>query len=95
MSTSSNPEPLQPPKNGVKLAVRVGGNHLLFIPDDILAGFPGMNCFEVTLEEGRIVLAPLHQQLPSLEEVRDKIADLGITEADVAAAVAEARAQGR
>ena len=95
MSTSSNPEPLQQPETGAKLAVRVGGNHLLFIPDDILAGFPGMNCFEVTCEEGRIILAPLQQQLPSLEEVRNKIADLGITEADVAAAVAEARAQGR
>ena len=94
METAAQPEPSRQNDSGVMLAVRVGSNHLLFIPEDILAEFHGMNCFEVTLEEGRIVLVPRQEPLPSIEEVRDKIADLGITEAEVAAAVAEVRGQG-
>lgn len=45
--------------------------------------------FEVAVEDGRIVLTPA--RVGSADAVRRKLAELGITEADVADAVAWAR----
>jgi bifunctional DNA-binding transcriptional regulator/antitoxin component of YhaV-PrlF toxin-antitoxin module len=45
--------------------------------------------FEVDVEDGRIVLTPVH--LNAADALRRKLADLGITDADVADAVAWAR----
>ena len=45
--------------------------------------------FEVVVEEGRIILTPT--RVGAADAVRRKLAELGITEADVADAVAWAR----
>ena len=45
--------------------------------------------FEVAVEDGRIILTPA--QVGAADAVRRKLAELGITEADVADAVAWAR----
>ena len=61
----------------------------LTLPDDLLTSFPGVECFEVSVEDGRIVLTPVRSG--RLDAVRQKIAQLGITEKDVRDAVAWAR----
>ena len=61
----------------------------LTLPDDLLNSFPGVDCFEVSEEGGRIVLTPVRSG--RLDAVREKIAELGIAEKDVRDAVAWAR----
>ena len=61
----------------------------LTLPDDLLTSFPGVECFEASVEDGRIVLTPVRSG--RLDAVRQKIAELGITEEDVRDAVAWAR----
>ena len=48
--------------------------------------------FEIEVQDGRIILTPA--RVGSADAVRRKLAELGITEADVADAVAWARKQG-
>ena len=61
----------------------------LTLPDDLLTSFPGVDCFEASVEDGRIVLTPVRSD--RLDAVRQKIAELGITDEDVRDAVAWAR----
>ena len=64
----------------------------LTLPDKLLASFPGVDCFSASVEDGRTVLVPLR---PSrADAVREKLAELGITEEDVKDAVAWARRGG-
>ena len=72
------------------LAVVTGKNQLT-LAEGILAGFPDADCFEATIENGRIVLTPY--PILTSDDVRLKIAALGITETDVADAVQWARGQ--
>ena len=53
------------------------------------SAFQGMEYFDVTNENGRIVLTPVRPKRAAA--VRSKLADLGLSEADVAEAVAWAR----
>ena len=57
-----------------------------------MAAFPETEYFDVTEENGRIVLAPV--RVTRANAVRAKLADLGLTEIDVAEAVAWARRAG-
>ena len=61
------------------------------LPRAILAPCPETKYFDVTVDNGRIVLTPM--PISRADAVRAKLADLGITEDDVADAVAWA--QGR
>jgi cysteinyl-tRNA synthetase len=54
-----------------------------------VAQVPDAEYFDVAVEDGRIVLTPVRIQ--RADAVRDKLAKLGIREADVADAVAWAR----
>lgn len=72
------------------LAKRAPGNRLI-LPAAVLASFPETECFDVVEEDGRIVLTPV--RLRRADEVRSKLADLGITEEDSAAAVSWARSK--
>ena len=74
-------------------ALRVGEKCIHFIGETVFTDFPDVRCFQVTSQGGKIILEPIKQKLPTLEEIRDKMAALGITEEDVAAAVAEVRAE--
>lgn len=70
------------------LAKVTGTNQLTFLED---AGpvFGGIEYFDVTKENGRIVLTPVH--VSPADAVREKLADKGITESDVADAITWAR----
>ena len=70
------------------LAKKTSKNQIT-LPKAIISHFPNTEYFDVREEDGHIVLTPLR---PSrTEEVRDKLAKLGLTEADVADAVQWAR----
>ena len=59
------------------------------LPKAVLASCRGTEYFDVTEDNGRIVLTPV--RINRVDAVRAKLADLGITEDDVAGAVAWAR----
>ena len=61
----------------------------LTLPKRIADAFPGVEHFDVTIDDGRIVLAPVLAD--RLEQVRARLADLGVTERDIRAAVRWAR----
>lgn len=61
----------------------------LTLPKAVAAQFPGASYFEVSTEVGRIILEPV--TIRRADAVRAKLAELGITEADVKAAVTWAR----
>jgi bifunctional DNA-binding transcriptional regulator/antitoxin component of YhaV-PrlF toxin-antitoxin module len=70
------------------LAKKTSKNQLT-LPKAIVEHFPDVDYFEVGEERGRIVLVPLRPN--RADEVRDKLEEIGITEADVEAAVRWAR----
>ena len=69
----------------------------LTLPKEIADRFPGVDLFDATVERNRIVLVPVKVTpiTQSLEAIRDKMEKLGITEVDVADAVAWARKKKR
>ena len=64
----------------------------LTLPKAVLAAFPETKYFDVTEENGRIVLAPV--RVTRANAVRAKLADLGLTETNVAEAVSWAHRAG-
>ena len=61
------------------------------LPKEVVREFPDVTHFEVEVEGERIVLKPLRRS--RAEEVRAKLADIGIEEGDIADAVAWARSR--
>ncbi len=59
------------------------------LPKKIVDAFPGTDYFDVRIENGKIVLNPV--QPGQVEQVRDKLATLGIAEQDIEYAVSWAR----
>ena len=74
------------------MLAKLTAKNQLTLPKAVLAAFPEAEYFDVTEEDGRIVLAPV--RVTRANAVRAKLADLGLTEADVAEAVAWARRAG-
>ena len=70
------------------LAKKTSKNQIT-LPKEIVKRFPGVEHFEVVAEDERIVLVPLRRS--RARDVRAKLAELGIAEKDVNAAVAWAR----
>ena len=62
----------------------------LTLPKAVMSAVEGSEYLDVTEENGRIVLTPV--RVNRADAVRAKLAELGITETDVADAVAWARA---
>jgi hypothetical protein len=60
-------------------------NNQVTLPKEILDLFPGTDSFDVQIENGRIILKPL--QPYDLEQVQNKIAELGIMEEDIRDAI--------
>ena len=85
-----NPRPisLDPSEITPPLAVLTDKNKLT-ITEGALANFPDADCFEVAVENGRIVLTPY--EITTIEGIQAKIAALGITEDDIAYAIEWAR----
>ena len=63
------------------------------LPKKIVSQFPECEYFDVTAEEGRIVLRPVDPD--ALEKVQRRLKELGIRERDVEDAVAWARERAR
>jgi len=65
------------------------------LPKKIAESFPGVEYFDIRIENDKILLAPAKVMAagPTLERVREKIKQLGIAEKDVSEAVRWARRQ--
>ncbi len=71
------------------MLAKLTSKNQLTLPKRVLSSCPGARYFDVTEDNGRIVLTPV--RLNRADAVRAKLADLGLTEKDVAAAVAWSR----
>lgn len=71
------------------MLAKLTSKNQLTLPKAIVAGFEGVEYFDVTTDNGRVVLTPV--RLVQADAVRAKLAELGISEGDVAEAVAWAR----
>ncbi|MCY3562689.1 MAG: AbrB/MazE/SpoVT family DNA-binding domain-containing protein [Acidimicrobiia bacterium] len=71
------------------MLAKLTSKNQLTLPKAIVAVLQGVEYFDVTTDNGRVVLTPV--RLVRADAVRAKLADLGISEADVAEAVAWAR----
>ena len=71
------------------MLAKLTSKNQLTLPKVVVADFPGSKYFDVTNENGRIVLTPV--RLNRADAVRAKLTELGISEADVAEAVDWAR----
>ena len=71
------------------MLARLKSRNELTLPEGVASAFEGVEYFDVAEESGRIVLTPVRPGRADV--VRDKLADLGVTEADVAEALAWAR----
>lgn len=78
------------------LAKKTAKNQLT-LPKEIADRFPGVDLFDAKVERNRIVLVPVKVTpiATSLESIREKMDKLGISEGDVADAVAWARKRKR
>ena len=75
------------------MRVRITQNTQLTLPEAVLAHCPDTEYFDVSEENGRIVLTPA--RLNEVDTVRSKLAEQGIQESDVAHAVQWARRSKR
>ena len=71
------------------MLAKLTSKNQLTLPKAVLAEFQACEYFDVTAENGRIVLTPV--RVTRANEVRVKLGALGITEADVKEAVDWAR----
>ncbi len=71
------------------MLAKLTSKNQLTLPKAVISDFGGAEYFDVTSEHGRIVLTPV--RLNRGDAVRAKLAEVGLTEADVADAVAWAR----
>ncbi len=71
------------------MLARLTSRNRLTLPKAIVSAFPEVSYFDVATEGGRIVLSPV--RLNQGDAAREKLAELGITEADVEDAVAWTR----
>ena len=91
MTTKPKRKLPDPPEIALTPLAVVSERNQLTVSEGVLADFPDADCFEVTIEDGRIVLTPY--PIVTADDVRLKITALGITEEDVAEAVRWAREQ--
>lgn len=71
------------------MLAKLTSKNQITLPKAAVSGVDPAEYFEVTIENGRIVLTPV--RVMQAQAVRDKLSQLGITEQDVDEAVAWAR----
>lgn len=71
------------------MLAKLTSKNQLTLPKALLSTFRGTEYFDVTQENGRLVLTPV--RLTRANAVREKLAELGLSETDVADAVSWAR----
>ena len=74
------------------MLAKLTSKNQLTLPKAMIAAVEGTEYFDVTEENGRIVLTPV--RVNRADAVRAKLAELGLTEADIADAVAWSRPTG-
>ncbi len=75
------------------MLAKLTSKNQLTLPKAVLLSCQGAEYFDVTEDNGRIVLVPV--RLNRANAVRAKLADMGLSEDDVADAVAWARDEGK
>lgn len=75
------------------MLAKLTAKNQLTLPKGVMSSFQGAEYFEVTEDNGRIVLTPV--RLNRADAVRSKLAELGISESDVAEAVTWSRKKQR
>lgn len=71
------------------MLAKMTSKNQITLPKTVVSGVDAADYFDVTVENGRIVLTPVRIQ--QAQAVRDKLEQLGITEQDVEDAIAWAR----
>ena len=71
------------------MLAKLTSKNQLTIPKAVITDFGGAEYFDVTSENGRIVLTPV--RVNRADAVRAKLAEVGLSEADIADAVDWAR----
>ena len=71
------------------MLAKVTSKNQITLPKSVVAQLPATDYFDVQVEAGRLVLTPVRVQ--KADAVREKLAQLGIDEGDIADAVAWAR----
>lgn len=71
------------------MLAKLTSKNQLTLPKAALADLPGVEYFEVTADNGRIVLTPMRPN--RADAVREKLEALGLVEKDIAGAVSWAR----
>lgn len=71
------------------MLAKLTAQNQLTLPEDITRAVEQTEYFEVSVEDGQIILTPVKMQ--RADAVRAKLAELGLTEQDVADAVDWAR----
>lgn len=71
------------------MLAKLTSKNQITLPKAAIGSVEATEYFEVAVEDGRIVLTPVRMQ--QAQAVRDKLAQMGITEQDVQDAVAWAR----
>lgn len=74
------------------MLAKLTSKNQLTLPKAVVTAVQGAEYFEVTEENGRIVLTPV--RITRADAVRAKLEELRLTEADVADALAWARQRG-
>lgn len=72
------------------MLAKLTSRNRLTLPEAVLSAVKGTEYFDVTAENGRIMLTPVRAN--RADAVRARLAELGLTETDVADAVTWARA---
>uniref|UniRef100_A0A831UEN8 AbrB/MazE/SpoVT family DNA-binding domain-containing protein n=1 Tax=Geobacter metallireducens TaxID=28232 RepID=A0A831UEN8_GEOME len=75
------------------MLARKTSKNQLTLPKEIVGNFPGIDLFDASVEDNRIILTPVRitPVTTSLDSIRKKMERLGITEDDVTEAVRWAR----
>lgn len=71
------------------MLAKLTSKNQLTLPKAVISAFPDVDYFDVSRERGCIVVTPVH--LTRADAVRNRLAELGLSEADAADAVAWAR----
>ena len=71
------------------MLAKLSSHNSVTLPNSVIAEISGAESFEISVEDGRIILTPV--RATRADEVRAQIAELGLTEDDVAAAVKQVR----
>ena len=89
VTTRKSPNPTKPAAKLTPPLAVLNSPDAMTVPAEILAVFPGIDCFTVSVADGRIILTPFVPE--TADDVRRMLAARGITEQDISDAVAWAR----